>query len=446
MDEMVWLRRRVRVSDEGEPLGLRTWPSNTSSAKTVVSDGDGTRGDEATGDGTTRARWDIRECGPVSPLSPTSTIGNAFSEGGFWDEKTETEVASTVTLVRSNEDGDGDEEEDAAFPSSSYKPTDLDNRDIFTTLKRAIHDATLTHCATRLGKPSLLSPDALIHPSLIKKSDEIAAAEEILAAKANALATSCPPADDIVTADVNEKIKPFLSTEATVIQDYSIADAAELENMDAWLSVDDKRYTIATKLDTQLSLLRANWARAREEGVLRSPLPLAARELAWAVKLFVDITSSEDLIFFSNTDEEEEEEVDDEGYSYQNFLHHLRSEANLPADEVPAPWPEEMEKLRPKIVPWTEITGDDSGEEGGEEEDEGESETSTPRTTILFGSPGGVEGEEKEKEEESPKGEKRARRRAPALGELESWAVEARGWEDDGEMEGEGEEKIGVAL
>ncbi|USP75717.1 aspartate kinase [Curvularia clavata] len=259
---------------------------------------------------TTRPRWDIVNSGPATPLSATSSIKNAFAEGGVWaslSPKTPVSASSIsptpITAI-------------PAEPWTPEPPQDTEAKAAYDKVRKEIKQIALRACANRLGlRRSSSGGQDVIHPSMVKPKDEIVAAEMTLESLELELDLTQIPDPNLPV-----KIEQFADTEASYLLQYSIPAAEKLSDIDSWLLIDENTGEMTTILEAQRDLLRLNRSLRKDQDLSMRD---TAVQCAWAVKILSDLEHIAD----SRADADSADS--DEGYSYENFLRNIRSESTL---------------------------------------------------------------------------------------------------------------------
>jgi hypothetical protein len=255
---------------------------------------------------TPRERWDVTSRGPATPLSPTPT-GNAFAEGGFWEQLTPKTPApqTPVTAV-------------ARSPFSPVVPQDHEARAAYTRVKREVEAMARTVCASRLSTQSTITSSDYIPNSLLKPRDILKGAELTLQYRQVKLQTA-------IESRLPQILRNLAVEEAQIIRQHSVKDLFELLDLDMWLQVDLQTLAFTTLLDAQRELIHMHRNR-RKSKLLK--LPDEAIRQAWATRILEDA----EHVVEATGDGDSTNSNEDKGYDYNNFLRSIKSEVSSSSD------------------------------------------------------------------------------------------------------------------
>ncbi|KAH7386703.1 hypothetical protein DE146DRAFT_179357 [Phaeosphaeria sp. MPI-PUGE-AT-0046c] len=255
---------------------------------------------------TPRERWDIMSRGPSTPLTPTP-VGNAFAQGGFWEQLTPKTPAppTPVTVIPYS-------------PISPVVPMDHEAREVYNDVKAQGEAIARSVCATRMSKISKISNSDDIPRSLLTSKDLLKGALIMLEYKQAPLKT-------IMNPNLPKMLKDLEDDEAKIIEQYSINDTLELLDLDNWLLVDEQARTLTTLLDAQRETLQMHRHR-RKSSLLH--LPEEAVQQAWATRILEDAQRAVE----ADGDNVSDDSDPDKGYNYNNFMRSIKHEYSSSSD------------------------------------------------------------------------------------------------------------------
>lgn len=255
---------------------------------------------------TPRERWDVLSRGPSTPLTPTP-VGNAFAQGGFWEQLTPKTPAPPTPVT--------------AIPYSPFSPVipmDDEACEAYHHVKSQGEAIARSVCATRLSAISKIRNSDDIPCSLLGSKDLLKGASITLEYKQVPLKTAINP-------NLPKMLKGLEEDEAKIIEQYSIKHTLELLDLDNWLLVDEQSRTFTTLLDAQRETMQMHRNR-RKSSLLR--LPEQAIQQAWATRILEDAERAVE----ADPDNASDDSDPDKGYNYNNFLRSIKHEHSSSSD------------------------------------------------------------------------------------------------------------------
>jgi hypothetical protein len=255
---------------------------------------------------TPRERWDLPSRGPATPLSPTPS-GNAFAEGGFWEQLTPKTPAPQTPAT--------------AIPHSPFSPVvpqDYEARAAYTRVKREVEAMARTVCASRLSIHTTINSSDYIPNSLVRPKDILKGAELTLHYRQVNLQTA-------IEAGLPRILRGLAVEEAQIIRQNSVKNIFELIDLDMWLQVDVNTLAFRTLLEAQRELIHIH--RNRRKSKLLKLSDEAIRQ-AWATRILEDA----EHVVEANRDGDSTQSDEDKGYDYNNFLRSIKSEVSPSSD------------------------------------------------------------------------------------------------------------------
>jgi hypothetical protein len=256
---------------------------------------------------TPRERWDVLHRGGIlTPLSPTPT-GNAFADGGFWEQLTPKTPASQTPVT--------------AIPTSPFSPVvpeSIEARMAYDQVKGEVDAMARSICANRMGVHSTIRNSADIPKTLIKPKDQLKGAEITMQYRQVALST-------VINPELPKKLKSHADEEAKIFDQYAIKDTLELLDLDTWLQIDEPTLSFTTILDAQRELLHMHRNRRKSKDLKISD---RAIQQAWATRILEDAERAVEIDCDTSSTHSDETK----GYEYSNFLRSIKREVSSSSD------------------------------------------------------------------------------------------------------------------
>ncbi|KAF3053374.1 hypothetical protein E8E11_011749 [Didymella keratinophila] len=268
-----------------------------------------------------RNRWDVITPGPVTPLPPLPSV-NSFTS---WlrpkpappGERTPVSTPITAIYV---------ELESPALLK------DIEIREAYNSVKKQVDCLARRHCLARFKARSDGCSD-FIPPAMIKPNDTLQAALAVMDSHQMKL-------KHFIVKDLPDRMQSHAITEAELLSHLRIENEADLQQQNEWMNhitvvttpvlgvdehldqVPDPASLAVSILDEQRAVFR-DLRRQRESELAIRPEALAA---AWAVKMLDDAEYRARVEGDDSSSDSELEYVQDDGYSYGNFLRNIKSE------------------------------------------------------------------------------------------------------------------------
>lgn len=274
-----------------------------------------------------RHRWDIITPGPVTPLSPLPSA-NSFTN---WlrpkpaPPGEQNLVSTPVTAIYYE-------------PGSPTLVKDVDTRDAYNSVKKRIDSLARRHCLARFKVHSNDCSD-FVPAAMIKPDDTLQAALAIMD-------SHCLKLKEFIIKDLPDRLQSHATTETELLSCLRIEDEADLEQQNEWMNhvtvvatsisdvdehvdhVPEPASLAVSILDEQRAVLR-NLRKQCESLLAVRTEALAA---AWAMTILDDAERRARVVDDDSSSGSEIEDVHDEGYSYGNFLRHIKSEMSTSAN------------------------------------------------------------------------------------------------------------------
>ena len=277
-----------------------------------------------------RHRWDVITSGPVTPLSPLPSA-NSFSN---WlrpkpaPSSEQTPASTPITAIYLE-------------PGSPALLKDIEIREAYNGVKKQVDSLARRHCLARFKARSNGCSD-FIPESMIKPNDILQAALAIMDSHQMKL-------KHFIVKGLPDRMQSHAITEAELLSPLRIEYEADLEQQNEWMNhitvvttsvldaddhmdqVPDPSSLAVSILDEQRAVFR-DLRRQRESELAMQPEALAA---AWAVKMLDDAECRARGEDDDSSSVSELEYVQDDGYSYGNFLRNIKSEMSTSTSSGP---------------------------------------------------------------------------------------------------------------